>query len=222
MSVLTVDLTIQLETALRIGAGGSAGTLANTSIVRDGWGRPIIPGSQVKGKLRCAAEQLLRGVGHAVPFPNDLDTGSLIQDLFGSATRRAALRFADLPSTLVDAPQAPEFQRRLTQIRPSVSINRRRGTAEDARLLYQEVAHEGMAFQHQRAIIGAFDEVAAVRRSAALLAAAIQLTDRWGGAKSRGLGWARADVRLWVDDTPLPLADLADDLRAVLTAGGLR
>jgi CRISPR/Cas system CSM-associated protein Csm3 (group 7 of RAMP superfamily) len=69
MTLLVIDLTITLDSALSIGAGGSAGTIADKSIVRDGWGRPTIPGSQVKGKLRWAIEQLLRGLGHDIPPP---------------------------------------------------------------------------------------------------------------------------------------------------------
>src|SRR5262245_42197510 len=148
MTRLTIQLTITLETALSIGAGGSAGTIADKSIVRDGWGRPLIPGSQVKGKLRWAVEQLLRGMGQDIPAPFDppelIERGSLVRALFGSPQQRSPLHFADLPATVVTKIQAPAMYSQLSQIRPSVSINRRRGTAEDARLLFQETALEGM------------------------------------------------------------------------------
>ncbi|PDW00304.1 hypothetical protein CJ255_20815 [Candidatus Viridilinea mediisalina] len=45
-------MTLTSHSALSVGAGGSSGTLADKSIVRDGWGRPLIPGSQLKGS--CA------------------------------------------------------------------------------------------------------------------------------------------------------------------------
>lgn len=221
MTRLTIALAITFESALSIGAGGSAGTLADKSIVRDGWGRPIIPGSQVKGKLRWAAELLLRGMGQHIPAPFDeaAETATFVRALFGSPEQRSPLSFADLPATLVSAEHAPELQRRLSQVRPSVSINRRRGTAEDQRLLFQETALEGMQFAHEHAIIG---DLAAANadQCAALLWAALQLTTRWGGAKSRGLGWGTVKATLMLDGEKLEDADLATALRSALTQPG--
>jgi CRISPR/Cas system CSM-associated protein Csm3 (group 7 of RAMP superfamily) len=221
MTLLTIRLTITLESAMSIGAGGSAGTIADKSIVRDGWGRPLIPGSQVKGKLRWAVEQLLRGMGHAIPSPFDaeIETRTLVRELFGSPEQRSPLRFADLPATLVAAEQAPAMQRQFGQVRPSVSINRRRGTAEDARLLFQETALEGMQFTHERAIAGNLPDADA-EQYAALLWAALKLTDRWGGAKSRGLGWAGVEANLALGGAALTDTQLAGALRAALAQGG--
>jgi CRISPR/Cas system CSM-associated protein Csm3 (group 7 of RAMP superfamily) len=222
MTRLTVQLTITFESALSIGAGGSAGTIADKSIVRDGWGRPLIPGSQVKGKLRWAAEQLLRGMGQDIPAPFDAeieDKQTLVRELFGSPQHRSPLHFADLPATIVAAGQAPAMQRQLSQIRPSVSINRRRGVAEDQRLLFQEIALEGMQFGHERAIVGELPSDMA-KHYAALLWAALKLTDRWGGAKSRGLGWATIDSIICLDGQAIRESELANMLRDVLAAPG--
>jgi CRISPR/Cas system CSM-associated protein Csm3 (group 7 of RAMP superfamily) len=221
MTLLTVRLTITFESALSIGAGGSAGTIADKSIVRDGWGRPIIPGSQVKGKLRWAAEQLLRGMGHDIPSPFDetIENSTIVRDLFGSPEHRSPLHFADLPAILVSAAQAPELQRRLSQVRPSVSINRRRGTAEDARLLFQETALEGMQFAHERAITGDLSGETA-EQYAALLWGALKLTGRWGGGKSRGLGWAVVEGRFALGGEALAEVQLAEALRVALAARG--
>jgi CRISPR/Cas system CSM-associated protein Csm3 (group 7 of RAMP superfamily) len=221
MTQLRIELTITTESALSIGAGGSAGTLADKSIVRDGWGRPVIPGSQVKGKLRWAVEQLLRGMGQDIPAPFDaeVERKTLVRELFGSPEHRSPLHFADLPATVVVAEQAQAMQRHLSQVRPSVSINRRRGTAEDARLLFQEIALEGMQFTHERAIGGHLPDANA-EQCAALLWAALKLTDRWGGAKSRGLGWAAVEATVALEDKALAEAQLADALRKALTQAG--
>lgn len=49
------------RTGLHIGAGASGDPLAtDAAVVRDGLGRPFIPGSSLKGVLRSAAEALLR------------------------------------------------------------------------------------------------------------------------------------------------------------------
>lgn len=222
MTHLRIDLTITAESALSIGAGGSAGTIADKSIVRDGWGRPLIPGSQVKGKLRWAVEQLLRGIGQAIPSPFDaeIEQPTLVRTLFGSPEQRSPLHFADLPLALVSEEQAADLRQQLSQIRPSVSINRRRGTAEDARLLFQEVTLEGMAFQSARAISGNFGDAEQAEQYAALLWAALKLTDRWGGAKSRGLGWAKVKATVYLNQEEVTKDVLIAALRVALTAQG--
>ena len=219
MTRLTIQLTITLDTALSVGAGGSAGTLADKSIVRDGWGRPLIPGSQVKGKLRWAAEQLLRGLGQDIPTPfdTDIENETLVRELFGSPEHRSPLRFADLPTTIVSHAQAQKMHQDLSQIRPSVSINRRRGTAEDQRLLFQETALEGMVFESGRAITGDLSDLKPPEQYAALLWAALKLTDRWGGAKSRGLGWATIKAIVHLGAEEINEDRLVAALRSVLT-----
>ncbi|MBA3947484.1 MAG: hypothetical protein H0X37_23360 [Herpetosiphonaceae bacterium] len=57
-----IDVVITLHTPLSVGAAGSSGGLADKPLVRDGWNRPMIPGSQIKGRLRHMAEQTLRAL----------------------------------------------------------------------------------------------------------------------------------------------------------------
>ncbi|MFV9504101.1 MAG: RAMP superfamily CRISPR-associated protein [Oscillochloridaceae bacterium umkhey_bin13] len=221
---LEIAMTITSETALSVGAGGSSGTLADKSIVRDGWGRPIIPGSQLKGKLRWAAEQLLRGLGYDIPTPfegrdrEDMET--VVRALFGSPQHRSRLHFADLPGIIGPLEQSetlrssPEQHR--SQIRPSVVINRQRGTAADSLLVFQEVAPEPMRFHAERAIIGMVDD----QEHAALLWAAACLTPRWGGATSRGLGWASVDMAISLDDEPQSEEMLKHALRTMIERKG--
>jgi CRISPR/Cas system CSM-associated protein Csm3 (group 7 of RAMP superfamily) len=208
MADVVVALQITLETPLSIGAGGSSGSLADKTIVRDGWGRPFIPGSQVKGRARHAAEALARALGlHVAELwqrrgESLLDPACPIRAIFGgptgwrdrsSAPARgdiAPLRFRDL-RLRDDAPVREDTRGlRRSVIRPSVAINRRRGVAEDARLLFQETTVEALTFGNERAIAGTLAE----ERQLALLVAALRMVDRWGGAKSRGLGWARVEV----------------------------
>jgi CRISPR/Cas system CSM-associated protein Csm3 (group 7 of RAMP superfamily) len=208
MAEVVVALQITLETPLSIGAGGSSGTLADKAIVRDGWGRPFIPGSHVKGRARHAAEALARALGlHVAELWQRrgepvADPACVVRAIFGGPTGWRArgttparddiapLRFRDL-RLLDDAPaRADPGGLRRSVIRPSVAINRRRGVAEDARLLFQETTVAGLTFANPLAIIGTLAE----ERQLALLVAALRMVDRWGGAKSRGLGWARVDV----------------------------
>ncbi len=210
MPELRIALAIEARSALSVGAAGSAGALADKAIVRDGMGRPIIPGSQVKGKLRFAAEQLLRSLGQDIPTPFEDaprdEQPTLIRAVFGSPQLVSPLRFADLCADLT--PREARLPQ-VTRIRPSVTLNRRRGAAEDQRLVLQEVTREGLVFRSEEAITGTLDNLTQV----ALLWAAIQLTDRWGGAKSRGLGWCSLSAQVHWNAEPIAPSELATALR---------
>ena len=226
MGKIEIALRVTALSPFSIGAGGSAGTLANKSILRDGRNRPIIPGSQVKGKVRHAAEALLRGVGRGAETPAHFDDEreTWIGLIFGTIKRRSPLYFADLAATLEPAGRlepalrqsedgAPIFDRRLlSAIRPSVSLSRSLGTAENARLLFQEISPEALVFESPEAIVGALDALG----HAALLWAALRLNHSWGGAKTRGLGWATPEVRVRWEGRLLEEGELAQELRKLL------
>lgn len=70
---LHMEGLLTTRTGLHIGAGGSGDPLAtDLPVVRDGSGRPYIPGSSLKGVLRSAAEALLRGAPFAGKAGGDL------------------------------------------------------------------------------------------------------------------------------------------------------
>lgn len=219
MPRLRIELEVTIVSALAIGAGGSAGTLADRATVRDSRGLPLIPGSQVKGKIRHSAEMLLASLDQPVQRHFDDDDGApnLIRELFGSPRHRSPLRFADLRCD-VEVEHAAALG--LTEVRPSVAISRRRGNAEDERLVLIEAARPQLRFVAGEAIAGVISQPA----HAALLWAAARLTTRWGGAKSRGLGWAEVRPRVFLDDAAEPLGDdkLAAALRTLVPAGGDR
>lgn len=54
---------IETRTALHIGTGTVLSTATDAPVLRGADGRPLIPGSSVKGALRSASERLLRAVG---------------------------------------------------------------------------------------------------------------------------------------------------------------
>lgn len=199
MPEVVIGLTITTRTPLSIGAGGSSGTIVDKSILRDGWGRPIIPGSQVKGKARHTAEALARALGyHVASSLDEVDGTCIIRSIFGAPGGlkvRAPLVFGDLPlfepGVKLDDPATKERSGlRTGYVRPSVSINRQRGIAEDARLLFQETTADSVSFHNDRAIVGKL----ALERDLVLLLTALHLTTRWGGAKSRGLGWVKVEI----------------------------
>ena len=129
----------------------------------------MIPASQLKGRLRHECEKLARGLGWPVcespaaermcpqraglsaeqkePFNRDsyrlhqgpgeshdeTQTHCLICQLFGNPSLSARLQFSDLVCT-APADTLPEV------IRPGVSINRRRRTAEEQKLYFLETS----------------------------------------------------------------------------------
>lgn len=129
---LSVDirLAITLLTPACVGAAGSGGGIADKTLLRDGWNRPIIPGSQLKGRVRHACERLSDALGQHVcgapygpamcPYtegitrqsrePLDLVRGPgprpqcVVCAIFGSALYPSPLVFSDLIFT---APTIP-------------------------------------------------------------------------------------------------------------------
>ncbi|WP_129678072.1 RAMP superfamily CRISPR-associated protein [Candidatus Chloroploca sp. Khr17] len=219
MPEVRIDLLITCTSALSVGAGGSSGSLADKSIVRDGRGRPLLPGSQVKGKVRHTTEALLHQLGEPTPAHFDDEAKTYIKTLFGSPRQRSPLRFFDLIGLPAgedrDDPLRQIDPQALVEIRPAVSINRRRGTAEDERLFFQEVALDGLVYGATPAIRGTLADA----RLAALLWAALRLTTRWGGGSTRGFGWAEVVPTVWVEGTVREEEALEADLRALLGKG---
>ena len=91
-----------------------------------------------------------------------------------------------------------------------MAINRRRGAADDARLLFQETIAEGVRFHNPRAVAGTLRD----ERDVALLLAALRMTTRWGGAKSRGLGWARVEATAFLDGKEFDRQCFEEQLRS--------
>lgn len=210
MPKLRIDLSLTAETGISVGAGGSSGTIADRNILRDGSNRPIIPGSHVKGKARHAAEALLATL--KLPRQHGFDddeshNDNAIRRIFGSPQAPSPLRFVDLISTVGSGGRGSDD---LTYLRPSVAINRRRGVAEDERLLLIEATRERLEFAAAPAISGQLDQL----QDLALLWAALRLTQRWGGAKARGLGWATMKIAVFWGEGTTQLSD--EELAAAL------
>jgi CRISPR/Cas system CSM-associated protein Csm3 (group 7 of RAMP superfamily) len=210
MAEFRVNLTIRVETALSVGGAGTVGTLADKSLLRDGWNRPILPASQVKGRLRHACEAIARGLGIAIcegPVPEmtcphladeqiPLVKGQrccFICQIFGSPGYRGKLLFRDL--VYIPATRDPVEQGHLyaphEPLRPGVGLERRRGVVQEKLLFLTETTlpGTGSVFRADSAIYGNLPRV----EHALLVLMGLEQILNWGGAKSRGLGWARID-----------------------------
>lgn len=191
--------TLRTLTGLRIGSAKSL-DVASTDlpVVRDGLGRPYIPGSSLKGSLRSGLEALLRGLGHEAlracdPFrapciPPDPAPGSPPPDptrelctacgLFGSQHMAGRLFVHDLPLV------SPEDAR--PQVRDGVGIERDLERARDGLKYDYEIVPVGVAFAMELLLENPD------RTQLALVLKALELLGDGqillGGFTSRGLG----------------------------------
>lgn len=236
-----IKLKFDIMTPLSVGATGNSGGIADKAILRDGWNRPIIPGSQIKGRLRHACEQVARALGCplcAAPHPDvmcpadstieRLATESshryragaeprqcVICALFGSPAYPSPLAFTDAAPAFVGEQRRWEMPGRL---RPGVGIDRHRGTAAEAALYTIETTNTGLQFDG--AIAGRWQDTpfATVTPLIGLLVAGVRLTTRWGGGSSRGLGWATTEHGRGLATTTMEISinEQAQDIDALL------
>lgn len=220
----TISLTAIIDSALCVGAGGSSGSLADKPIIRNAEGKLLIPGSQLKGRLRHECEKLARGLTwsicnspnpvtmcpqragfseeeeakfHIEPYSldnQDQDSQTvyhcLICQIFGNPSLPSRLLCDDLICEV--APEnLPEV------LRPGVTINRRRRTAEEQKLYYLETS----PVNTQLPFTGAIHlHPQAPLPSKPLILAALRHINALGGSKSAGLGWLHWQIDTQIED----------------------
>ncbi len=218
---LTWTLEAIVDTALCVGAGGSTGSLSDKPIIRNAQGQLVIPGSQLKGRLRHECEKLARGLGWWIPdsplaehlylddrpegspaaVPESLQVPYRVENYPGYHCWVSQI-FGDpiLPSRiLVDDLICPYSQDELPEIsRPGVSINRSRQTAEDQKLFYLETSPMGVGLPFT-------GEIHVLQHcpphAEPLLLTAIAHIHALGGGKSGGLGWLHWSQRPMLDSS---------------------
>ncbi|MGE5655198.1 MAG: RAMP superfamily CRISPR-associated protein [Actinomycetota bacterium] len=207
--ITSIPLTAIIDTALCVGAGGSSGSLADKPIVRTGEGKLLIPASQLKGRLRHECEKLARGLNwpicespraetmcpqranfsplEAVRFNRDRDYRidgderyhCLICQIFGNPALPSRVIFDDLICT--ERPEnLPEV------LRPGVTMNRRRRTAEEQKLYFLETSPACAQLRFEGAI---HLQPNCPPHAKALILAGLHHIHALGGSKSAGLGW---------------------------------
>ena len=202
---LSWTLEAVIDTALCVGAGGSTGSISDKPIIRNAQGQLLIPGSQLKGRLRHECEKLARSLGWWIPDAPlaeklylDDETTTVpaafqahyrvpgypgyhcwISQIFGDPILPARILVDDLvcPYSRDALPEA---------IRPGVSINRSRKTAEDQKLFFLETSPLGAGLPFA-GTIDLLQDCPAYAEP--LLLAALTRIYALGGGKSGGLGW---------------------------------
>ena len=201
----TIPLTAVIDTALCVGAGGSSGSLADKPIVRNAKGQLLIPASQVKGRLRHECEKLARGLGWQIfespgaetLCPADEQVEPKFREVYGVSGYRGyhclvSQIFGNpiLPSRIIvddlicqqEAEDWPEV------LRPGVTINRARRTAEENKLYFLETSPANAQLEFEGAIHFQSNCPAYAR---VLILAGLHHIHALGGSKSAGLGWLR-------------------------------
>lgn len=209
-----IALTAIVDSALCVGAGGSSGSLADKPLLKTADGHLVIPASQLKGRLRHECEKLTRGLQWPIctspvaetmcpqvglsheAFQNEVayDIGlrfadgrpqhhCLICQIFGNPALPARLQVSDLVCTTPPA-EIPEV------LRPGVSINRRRRTAEEKKLYFLETSPVNTALEFSGTLTLDPD---CPEFAKALILAGLHHIHALGGSKSAGLGWLHWD-----------------------------
>ncbi|AFY80156.1 RAMP superfamily CRISPR-associated protein [Oscillatoria acuminata] len=206
--VETLSLTAIIDTALCVGAGGSTGSLADKPIVRMADGKLLIPGSQLKGRLRHECEKLARGLDWPICESPTAETmcpqlagfsdqekakfnrsydgiepdhqhHCLICQMFGNPALASRIVVDDLICA-EDPENLPEV------LRPGVTINRRRQTAEDKKLYFLETSPPNAQLKFKGSL---HFQPNCPDYAKALILAALRHINALGGSKSAGLGW---------------------------------
>jgi CRISPR/Cas system CSM-associated protein Csm3 (group 7 of RAMP superfamily) len=201
------NLTVIIDTAICVGAGGSSGSLADKPIVRNAQGQLLIPGSQIKGRLRHECEKLARALGWQIfyaPVATELCPNRdqvwehlremylvhgykgyhcVVSQIFGDPILPSRILVEDFICPL-PANELPEV------LRPGVTINRRRRTAEESKLYLLETspANAQLEFTGNIHLLPNFQSNSP-DLAKPLIFAALHHIHALGGSKSTGLGW---------------------------------
>ncbi len=211
---VSIKITLVFQTPPSTAASGAFGTMADRVVERNALGQFIIPGSQVKGKLRHSCEQLLRALGKDIcdspraetmcPNSPGGESPCLACRIFGNPALPSLLCFHDLVLKTGHGELGSEMG--APSLRAMIGVNRRRATVAEGQLFLVETApyFSELRFASNEAVSGSLDSEAWVR----LLVAGLRLVPAWGGMKSRGLGWtARLEVSATFDGKPVELTN---------------
>lgn len=209
----SLQLTALIDSALCVGAGSSSGSLADKPIVRNAQKQLLIPGSQLKGRLRHECEKLARGLRWPIcesPKPTTMcpqrlgldearfeqttaynigkhtingetQRHCLICQIFGNPSLASRIEVDDLICE-VEPANLPEV------LRPGVTINRRRRTAEAQKLYFLETSPVNVQLPFTGNL---YLEPDCPPQARPLVFAALHHIHALGGSKSAGLGWLR-------------------------------
>ncbi|MGB9886313.1 MAG: RAMP superfamily CRISPR-associated protein [Moorellales bacterium] len=191
---------IRVATMLCVGGPGRPHPLADQVVAVDEQGRPYVPASTVRGRLRAHLERLLWAYGQPVcnpPRPAHMCPHAGLQDvpggycracrLFGSPWREGSIRVGDFHLAGGTGPGSGSHPPVRTVVRTGVGIGRRLATVAEGKLFFTEAVVGGMEEDAAR-FVGEIGVMADHRGEIGWLMAAMSLVSHLGGHKGRGLG----------------------------------
>lgn len=179
---ILIQFDLEVITGMHIGGSSTFSAIGavDSPVIRDALtGRPIVPGSSLKGKLRTLLARSLAGdIWNTPDFKDDHPT---ILRMFGSTSARSRLQFADAFVSNAEAMKAVG----LTEIKSENVINRLTATAMPRQI---ERVNPGTVFA-ETIVYDVCDETEMLE-DLQLLAKAMKLLqmDYLGGHGSRGSG----------------------------------
>lgn len=202
--MIKIRVKLNFETPLNIGSGAQHGTFADRAMIKDRDGRPYVPASAFKGRLRHAVEQVAhtQGLSDCDPHRRTCrgDSPCPVCRVFGSPWVPGRLRFARLvlegPVDVVTGLEELRRQKRVprTYMRYGVALSRRRRVSEDQLLYTTELFEPGTHLEFGGTLTGEI-----TRQEAALIVAGLRLLPALGRGKTGGLGWLTASVEVRED-----------------------
>lgn len=185
VSTSKLKVSVRLRSDLHIGTGSGGRSWVDRAVVRDATGRPLIPGSHMKGVMRDNTEQLAALLEHRIcraPRAENMcetqNDACIVCKLYGNPKLPSSLIFSDMlmQERYVD----PAL---VVSIRNNVSIDRHRKVAKDGRLFNSEVVSSAVSFAGEILITRCLTD-----EEKRLLKLSASFTERLGGSKSTGMG----------------------------------
>ncbi len=207
-----IHADIRLVTGTRV--GGSQGGLkiggVDLNVITDPLGRPYIPGSSVKGKLRSLAERALRApIGdrgtHSCRRAEDYGrcvicrTYGTLQGFDGLATlTRLVVRDTFLDDSTITDEMRASMDMEFTEVKFETAIDRISGTALKGSLRQIERVPAGAVFRPAELVFNVFEEGDKELLRHVFVAMELLEDDYLGGMGSRGYGKVKFDnVGVW-------------------------
>jgi CRISPR-associated protein Csm3 len=216
---VSIQVVAHFETPFHIGGGVTGESATIKPLLKDGQGRPYLPGSTLKGVLRHEAERIVRALAGRdvvcrapraeVMCPQWPRFGEFcpVCRTFGSPALSSLFHFSDLRVKVDDAEAVSS-----TTLRYGVGVSCYRGAAAENLLYTTEVVSAAPMVPFTGAIMGETPE-AEGNGPLALLLAAIGALRMVGGGRSRGLGW----LSLESTAPPLTPIQVREELRRWLS-----
>jgi CRISPR-associated RAMP protein (TIGR02581 family) len=202
--IVLLDYRLTCRTGIHIGAGKSADLAgSDLPVLRDGAGRPLVPGSSLRGILRTGVESFCEALNLDAARSDAEDQAEKISKEFATGWRKMSLTERLFGPKLKDK-DSFAYGSRLqisdalckedvaVELRDGVGINRDTRTAEPGVKFDLEVVPADTRFQGSIRFKNPADY------ELGLLAQALWMLDEGllllGGKSARGLGWVQVEV----------------------------